>query len=82
MTISHPNARFAIGTKFKTLGKHPKECTVTNILRTYDNADKLVKVSYVATHEFCGQVITDHDVCDTTIARGLISKPPLAAKGE
>jgi hypothetical protein len=62
----------AIGTKFKTRGKHPKICTVTDILRTYNYAGDLVQTRYVATHEFCGQLVTDRDVCLTTIKIGLI----------
>jgi hypothetical protein len=67
--------RFAIGTKYKTQGKHGRECTVTDILRTYNAAGDLVSIRYVSTHQFCGQAVTDRDVVDTTIARGLISQP-------
>lgn len=38
-------ARFAIGTKFVTRGKHPRECTVTDILRTLTFADMSAKLS-------------------------------------
>ncbi len=62
----------AIGTKFQTQGKHPKLCTVTDILRTYNSRNELVRVRYVAEHDFCGQTITDHDVIYTTIARGRV----------
>lgn len=69
-TVSEP--RFKIGTKFKSRGFHPKECRITDILRTYTDAGELVRVRYVAVHEFMGQQVVDHDVCDTTIATGLI----------
>ena len=62
--------RFNIGTQFLSAGKHPKLCTVTDILRTYNSRDELVSIWYVATHEFMGQIITDRAICDTTIARG------------
>ena len=62
--------RFTIGTKFMTRGNAPRAYTVTDILRTYNSAGALVKIRYVATHELCGQTVTDHDVCETTIARG------------
>lgn len=64
--------RFPIGTQFKTGGKHPQLCTVVDILTTRNHAGEVVRISYVATHEFCGQQVKDHTVCDTTIARGLI----------
>lgn len=66
--------RFTIGTRFKTRGKNPKVCIIADILKTYNNAGELVKIRYVATHDFLGQVVTDSDVCDTTIAMGLIKE--------
>lgn len=63
--------KFQIGTKFQTRGKHPKLCTVTDILKTFNAAGEQVKLRYVATHEFFGQTIADVDVCETTIAMGL-----------
>ena len=64
--------RFKIGQQFKTAGKHPRLCTVTDILRTYNAAGEHVSTRYVATHEFCGQTMTDNDVLDITIARGAL----------
>lgn len=64
--------RFPIGTKFKTAGKHPRLCTVIDILKTYNSMGDLVSIRYVATHDFSGQMVTDRDVVDATIARGLI----------
>lgn len=63
--------RFPIGTRYLTRGKHPLLCTVVDVLRTYNSGGDLVRLRYVATHQFCGQTVTDSDVCDTTIARGL-----------
>jgi hypothetical protein len=65
--------RFSIGTQFKTRGKAPRICTVTDILKTYNSAGELVLVRYVATHEFCGQTVTSYDVIDTTIAMGIVA---------
>jgi hypothetical protein len=62
--------RFVIGQQFTSLGKHPKLCTVMDIHKTYNSRNELVKVRYIATHEFCGQTVTDYDICETTIARG------------
>lgn len=66
--------RFKIGTKFVPNRKHKITCTVVDILKTYNSQDTLVKVRYVATHDFMGQTVTDHDVLDTTIARGLVKE--------
>ena len=68
--MTDTQVRFPVGIQFKTRGKHPKLCTVADILKTYNQAGELVKVRYVATHEFCGQIVTDWDVVDTTIAMG------------
>lgn len=65
--------RFNVGQKFKSAGKHARLCTIVDVWRTYNVAGELVRIRYVATHEFNGQIITDHDVVDTTIARGLQS---------
>lgn len=64
--------RFSIGTKFQTMGKHPKVCTIVDILKTYNAKGDLVKIRYIATHEFMGQTVADYDVPDATVARGLL----------
>jgi hypothetical protein len=64
------NQRFEIGQKFWTQGKSKRLCTVVDVLKTYNSKGELVKIRYVATHEFMGQTVTDHDVSDTAIARG------------
>jgi len=63
--------RFPIGTRFALRGKGSRLATVVDVWRTYNLAGELVKLRYVATHEFAGQTVTDSDVVDTTIARGL-----------
>ena len=65
--------KYAIGQQFYTRGKHPRLCTVIDILKTYNSKDELVAVRYVATHEFMGQTLTDRDVIETTIDMGLVS---------
>jgi hypothetical protein len=67
-------ATYEIGTKFIPVGRVARECTVIDILRTYNSANELVRVRYVATHTFAGQLITESDVCAATIARGLINQ--------
>lgn len=66
------NTTYPIGTKYLGGGKRKDECTVVDILKTYNNAGESVRVRYVATHQFMGQAITDYDVCAVTIARGLL----------
>jgi hypothetical protein len=63
---------YTVGTKFQTRGKHPKECVITDILKTYNLLGELVEIRYVARHVFMGQTIIDRNVCATTIAMGLI----------
>lgn len=67
-------AQFSIGTQFKSRGKHPRICTITDILRTYNSAGELVKTRYVAEHELLGRTVTDHDVCETTVAMGIMGR--------
>lgn len=64
---------YQVGTVFLSSGRHPRLCTVTDILRTYNNMGKLVSVRYVAQHKFLGQIVTDKDVLATTIARGIVA---------
>lgn len=61
--------RFTIGQQFKPVGKD-YICTIVDILKTYNSKNELVKIRYVATHIFSGQLVTDYDVLDSTIARG------------
>ena len=63
---------YEIGTEFMSGGKHPRKCVVTDILKTYNSKNELVKIRYIATHEFLGQTVTDYDVIAVTIAKGLI----------
>ena len=65
--------KFSIGTQYKTRGKHPRICTVVDILKTFNSQNELVSIRYVSTHEFAGQSVTDRDVPETTIAMGLIT---------
>lgn len=62
--------KFPIGTKFKTRGKAPRLCIVIDILRTFNANGNLVRVRYVAAHEFLGQTITE-EVVETTVAMGI-----------
>jgi hypothetical protein len=64
--------QFAIGTKFKTRGKNPKECTVVDVYKTYNSKNELVHIRYVATHIFLGQLVISYDIPHTTIKMGLL----------
>lgn len=67
------DARFPIGCTFIKRGKKREDrCTVIDILRTYNDQGALVRLRYAATHDFMGQTVTDYDVTDTAIARGLL----------
>lgn len=66
--------RFAIGQRFHTRGKAPQLCTIVDILSTYNSANELVRIRYVATHEFLGQTVYDYDVVDATVAMGIVTE--------
>ena len=63
--------KFPIGTQYMPMRKNTYLCTVKDIHKTFNNSGDLVRTSYVATHELCGQTITESDVTEPTIARGV-----------
>ena len=63
--------KYPIGTHYLSAGKNPRLCTITDCLKTYNSKGLLVRVGYESTHEFVGQVVTDRDVCTSSIARGI-----------
>jgi len=63
---------YPVGTKFKTRGKHPKECTVIDYYTVTNLNGDVVDNYYVAEYEFMGQTIVDRNVPVCTIAMGLI----------
>lgn len=68
--MANMTPRFAPGTTFMTRGREPKLCTITDVLTTTNLAGEVVAIRYVATHEFAGQTVTDHDVLETTVLMG------------
>ncbi len=62
---------YPIGTQYLVGGKNKQLCTITDILKTYNNAGELVKTRYVSTHTFMGQEVKRHDDTDVTVARGI-----------
>ena len=67
------NADYPTGTQFLSWGRNKKLCTVVDKLTTTNRAGDVVQVRYVATHEFCGQTVTNHDVPASSIARGIFA---------
>lgn len=63
------SVRFAIGTVYTN--RRGQECTVVDVLKTFNSAGQLVKVRYVAEHQIMGQSVSDSDVNEATIARAL-----------
>lgn len=74
------STRFPVGTIFKTGGRHPRTCTVEDMLTTRNLAGDVVGIRYVASHEFMGQTVRDYDVNPVTIARGFVSFPVAEAE--
>lgn len=65
--------RFMPGTKFvRTNRKHPKTETVEDVITWTNLSGEVVGRRYVCSHIFCGQIVMDRDVLETTIARGLV----------
>jgi len=67
--------KFPVGTTFHSSGKHPRVCTVTDYWVTSNLAGDIVRTSYVATHEFCGQTVAETDILEISIAKRLIATP-------
>lgn len=65
--------RFPIGTQYLSRrGKRQDLCTVVEQLTTMNSKGEIVATRYITAHQFCGQMVTESDVVDTTIARGLL----------
>lgn len=67
--------RWPVGTTYTPRRKHAVEHTVTDVWITTNLAGEVVRLRYVATHVFAGQLVTDYDVCDSTIAMGEPKEP-------
>lgn len=61
--------RFPIGTTYTPRGRTYR-ATVVNFLTTTNLNGTVVRTRYSCNHEFCGQIVTDDDVTETTIAMG------------
>jgi hypothetical protein len=67
------NPRYSIGDKYITRGRRKDVCTIIDIHTTTNASDEVVKITYVATHDFLGQIVTNYEVYETTISMGLLS---------
>ena len=74
-----PKPRFPVGTIYKT--RQGCECTVCNILYTYDDTGKLIKVRYEATFMHAGQLVKKYDIHEDRIEKFLVSVPESNAQG-
>jgi hypothetical protein len=62
---------YPIGTKYIAEGKRKDIETVTEIFKTYNSKNELVKIEYIVEHDFLNQKIS-HAVCHTTIRKAEI----------
>lgn len=63
--------KYPVGLRFKPMGKKTTY-TVSDIYTTRNQQNKVVQLRYVCKYLFSGQVVTDYDVPETTIARSMI----------
>lgn len=70
-------ARFHIGLTFQRKrfpkAKELTEYTILNIYTTRNEAGNVVKITYLVSHDFLGQRMTE-EMIDTTIARSLTNE--------
>lgn len=65
--------KFLPGTTFIPVGRKDRGIhTVMDVLTTTDLKGDVVQVRYVATHQLMGQPVTDRNVVEPTILRGLV----------
>ena len=62
---------YPLGTIYMASGKAANLCTITDTHTTHNVAGELVKTRYVASHVFLGQTVTESDIVDVTVARGI-----------
>ena len=64
--MKHP-----LGTQYLSHGKNPVLCTVTDYHVTKNIEGAIVRERYVASHDFLDQTVTEIDIPEITIARGI-----------
>lgn len=60
-------ADYPVGTVYHD--RNNRVCTIVDRLTTTNLAGEVVRVRYVATHEFMGQTVTDRDVTPLEVMR-------------
>ena len=73
-----PKPRFPVGTVYRP--RNRGECTVCNILYTFDDTGKLIKVRYEATFMHAGQRVRMYDIPEDRIEKYLVSVPEPGAQ--
>jgi hypothetical protein len=63
--------RFPVGTVFVRRGQDYRE-VVLDYHVTTNLAGEVVKARYLCGHDYLGQVVLDHDITDTSIARATV----------
>lgn len=73
-----PKPRFPIGTVYKP--RNCSKCTVCNILYTFDDTGRLIKIRYEATYSHAGQLVKMYDIPEDRIEKYLVSVPEANAQ--
>lgn len=62
---------YPIGFTFTMNNKRKDVCTVIDHYTTTNSKGEIVDFRYVCVHQFMGQMVTDRNVCHTTIVRSV-----------
>ena len=68
-----PKPRFPVGTVYKP--RNCGECTVCDILYTFNASGRLIKIRYEATFMHAGQLVKKYDIAEDRIEKFLVSVP-------
>ena len=63
--------KYPIGTLYLSRGKHKRLCKVIDYHVTTNLTGEIVRRRYVATNECLGQIVTDADVPESSVAMGV-----------
>ena len=62
--------KYPIGTKFIRRNRNAVIETISEIYITRNSKGGFISLRYEATHLLLGQIVTDYDILETSIARG------------
>lgn len=68
-----PKPRFPVGTVYRP--RTGNDCTICNILYTFDDTGRLIKTRYEATYKHGGQKVKMYDITEDRIEKYLVSTP-------